>query len=46
VVLVALLMMICGNHKGRIEDIFLITGAGLIAAILVGDRLLRKNGLR
>lgn len=46
VVMVALLAMICGNHKGRIEDIFLVTGAGLIAAILVGDWLLRKNGLR
>jgi len=46
VVMVSLLLMICGNHKGRIEDIFLITGAAIIAAMLVGDWLLRKNGLR
>ncbi len=46
VVMVALLMMTCGNHKGRIEDIFLLTGAGIIAAMLLGDWLLRKNGLR
>ena len=44
--IVILLMMLCGNHKGRVEDIFLITTAGLIAAVLVGDWLLRKNGLR
>ncbi len=42
----SLLAMICGNHKGRIEDIFLIVTAGLIVAALVGDWLLRKNGLR
>jgi len=46
VVIVSLLAMICGNHKGHIEDIFLIVTAGLIAAALVGDWLLRKNGLR
>ena len=46
VVILALLMMICGNHKGRIENIFLILGASLIAALLVGDWLLRKNGLK
>ena len=38
--------MICGNHKGRIEDIFLVLTAGLIVAALVGDWVLRKNGLR
>ncbi len=45
-VIVVLLMMVCGNHKGRIEDIFLIATAGTIAAMLLGDWLLRKNGLR
>ena len=45
-VIVFLLMMLCGNHKGRIEDLFLIGTAALIAAILLGDWLLRKNGLR
>ena len=46
IVMLALLLMICGNHKGRIENIFLILGASLIAALLVGDWLLRKNGLK
>ncbi|OLE29832.1 MAG: hypothetical protein AUG44_02795 [Actinobacteria bacterium 13_1_20CM_3_71_11] len=46
IVIVTLLMMICGNHKGQIENIFLVIGAGLIAAMLAGDWLLRKNGLK
>ena len=43
---VGLLAMLCGNHKGRIEDIFLIGTAALLAGMLVGDWLLRKNGLK
>jgi hypothetical protein len=46
VTVVALLAMICGNHKGKVEDIFLVVTAGVIVAVLVGDWLLRKNGLR
>ena len=45
VVIVALLLMICGTHSW-LERTFLILGAGTLAAILIGDRLLRKNGLR
>jgi len=45
-VIVILLLMLCGNQRGHIEDIFLIGFAALIAVILVGDWLLRKNGLR
>ena len=44
--IVILLMMICGNHQGRVEDIFLVGTAALLAAALIGDWLLRKNGLR
>jgi hypothetical protein len=44
--IVVLLAMVCGNHRGRVEDWFLVTTAGLIALILIGDWLLRKNGLR
>ena len=44
--IVVLLMMICGNHKGRVENVFLAGTAALIAAVLIGDWLLRKNGLR
>ena len=46
IVIVGLLAMLCGNHKGRIEDIFLIGTAALLAGMLVGDWLLRKNGLK
>ena len=46
ITVVALLAMICGNHKGRIEDIFLVLTAALIVVALVGDWVLRKNGLR
>ena len=46
ITVVALLAMLCGNHKGRIEDIFLVVTAVLIVAVLVGDWLLRRNGLR
>jgi hypothetical protein len=45
-VIISLLLMLCGNHKGHVEDIFLIVSAGVLAAILVGDWLLRKNGLK
>ena len=46
ITVVALLAMVCGNHKGRIEDIFLVLTAGLIVAAMVADWVLRKNGLR
>jgi hypothetical protein len=45
VVMVALLAMMCGTHT-LLERIFLITTAAFLAAVLVGDWLLRKNGLR
>jgi hypothetical protein len=41
-----LLLMLIGNHEGRLEDIFLIGIAAGIAAILIGDAILRRNGLR
>jgi hypothetical protein len=41
-----LLTMLIGNHHGRIEDIFLIVGAGLLVLAIVGDWVLRRNGLR
>jgi uncharacterized membrane protein YhhN len=44
--ILALLAMTQGNHQGTIEDIWLIGLAGLLAAIMVGDWLLKKNGLR
>jgi hypothetical protein len=38
--------MLHGNHRGRIEDIFLIAVAGLLALLLVLDFVLRRLGLR
>ncbi len=45
-VIISLLLMIIGNHQGNVENIFLVVTAGIIAAILVGDWLMRKNGLK
>ncbi|MET8120783.1 DUF2631 domain-containing protein [Micromonospora sp. NPDC005189] len=42
----ALLAMICGNHEGRVEDIWLIGLAALLLIIVIGDAVLRRNGLR
>ncbi|TDB71904.1 DUF2631 domain-containing protein [Micromonospora sp. KC723] len=42
----ALLAMLCGNHEGKVEDIWLIGLAALLLAIVVGDAVLRRNGLR
>jgi hypothetical protein len=41
-----LLTMLVGNHRGHVEDIFLIASAGLLILALVGDWVLRRNGLR
>jgi len=46
VTLLLLLSMLIGNHKGRVEDIWLIAAAGTLALVLVGDWVLRRNGLR
>ncbi|MBQ0991634.1 DUF2631 domain-containing protein [Micromonospora sp. PSH03] len=42
----ALLAMICGNHEGRVEDIWLIGLAALLLIIVIGDVVLRRSGLR
>jgi hypothetical protein len=42
----ALLAMVCGNHQGRVEDIWLIGLAVLLLVIVIGDVVLRRNGLR
>ncbi|MEU8183164.1 MULTISPECIES: DUF2631 domain-containing protein [unclassified Micromonospora] len=42
----ALLAMICGNHEGKVEDIWLIGLAALLLIIVIGDVVLRRNGLR
>ncbi|MFG3705071.1 DUF2631 domain-containing protein [Micromonospora sp. NPDC047670] len=41
-----LLAMLCGNHEGRVENIWLIGLAVLLLVIVIGDAVLRRNGLR
>ena len=43
---VILLLMVMGNHNGRIEDIFLAVMAGGLILLLIVDWVLRRNGLR
>lgn len=44
--IVALLLMTLGNQKGHVEDVWLIGTAALLTAILIGDWVLRRVGLR
>jgi hypothetical protein len=34
------------NHEGWVEDVFLLLTAGVIALLLIGDAVMRRNGLR
>lgn len=43
---VILLLMLIGNHRGRVEDIFLIGTAALIILALVVDWVLRREGIK
>jgi hypothetical protein len=43
---IILLLMIMGNHTGRVEDIFLVLSAGALILMLIIDWMLRRNGLR
>lgn len=43
IVALILLAMLVGNHSGKIEDIFLIGFAVLIAGILIRDSLLQRK---
>ena len=45
VAIVVLLLMTIGNHQGNTEDYFLYGLAALIAIMLIGDWILRRNGL-
>jgi Protein of unknown function (DUF2631) len=46
VIIVFLLVMIVGNHRGRVEDLYLIGFAALIAISLLWDSRRRKNAWR
>ncbi|MFE9205852.1 MULTISPECIES: DUF2631 domain-containing protein [unclassified Micromonospora] len=43
---VLVIMALCGNHEGKVEDIWLLGIAALLLAIVLGDAVLRRNGLR
>jgi hypothetical protein len=45
VTIILLLLMLIGNHRGQVENLWLIGCAAVIAALLVGDWLMRKNGM-
>ncbi|WP_089157015.1 DUF2631 domain-containing protein [Micromonospora sp. NBS 11-29] len=40
------LMAFCGTEEGRVEDIWLLGIAALLLAVVIGDAVLRRNGLR
>jgi hypothetical protein len=52
--IIAILSMLFGNHDGIIagdgsawvEDVYVLLTAGVIAALLIGDAVLRRRGLR
>jgi Protein of unknown function (DUF2631) len=45
-IVVIVLMAAFGNHQGRTEELFSYGVAALIAAIMIGDEVLRRAGLR
>jgi RsiW-degrading membrane proteinase PrsW (M82 family) len=45
-IIALLLMAFFGNHEGKVEEVWLIGIAVVLTALLVGDVVLRRNGLR
>jgi hypothetical protein len=46
VVIIALVLMLLGNHKGQIENLWLLGGAGLLTFMLIADAVMRRNGIK
>jgi hypothetical protein len=42
----ALLLLTLGNHRGNIENYFLFGLAACLIGMVIGDAVLRRNGLR
>jgi len=40
------LMMFCNNEVSGVEKIWLISIAGVLVLLVIGDAILRRNGLR
>ena len=45
-VAVAMLLFFWGNHEGNTENIYLVIFALGLIAIVIGDVILRRNGLK
>lgn len=45
-VVALLLMAVFGNHTGKVEDLWVVGTAAVIAAVLVRDGLRRRNAWR
>jgi hypothetical protein len=43
---VILVLMLLGNHRGRVENLWLLGAAGGIVLVLIADYVLRKNGIK
>ena len=41
-----LLLMLLGNHTGKVEDLWLLGSAVFLAVVLVADAVMRKNGIK
>jgi hypothetical protein len=41
-----LLLMLFGNHRGKVEDLWLIGSATIIVLIVLGDWAMRRNGIK
>ncbi len=46
ITIVSLLLMLLGNHTGKIEDLWLGASAALLTFMLVADYVMRKNGIK
>jgi hypothetical protein len=43
---VILLLMLAGNHHGKVEDLWLVGVAALLVLVLIADYFLRRNGIK
>lgn len=41
-----LLALNFGNHQGNVETLWLVGSAALLVAIVIGDVVLRRNGIK
>jgi hypothetical protein len=46
VAVLLLAAMTVGNHKGNVENVWILATAGTIILMIVADWVLRRNGLR